>query len=309
MKEQAYNMIKTKDSRTQRQSNLNKFKEARFKISPYEFEDHKLGEIVSLKYVFEYGSSKFVGNLASGGDVRSSNLCGCLSSGLPSVVGIGISSLRNENGEMLIDSIKHGPFQLKEEIIIPATKGNPEHKRPQRLEDLTSEEKLRKSCDNKATNIILLSLLVDIYTLDQVSLKGLEQVIEQGPWLIRSTPLILNKWTPNIVLNKDEVTKVSVWLDMCGPMGEIRVFSCLIKVSADKALKHEVVMAVSKEDGDQNADTIEVAEASGDNNDFFDAQEPIKDGAESEVEDLNIDSSTKQARKGASTPSSLGINV
>ncbi|GKE70999.1 hypothetical protein Tco_1529071, partial [Tanacetum coccineum] len=49
MKEQAYNMIKTKDSRTERQSNLNKSKEARFKISPQEFEDHTLGEIVSLK--------------------------------------------------------------------------------------------------------------------------------------------------------------------------------------------------------------------------------------------------------------------
>ncbi|GJU65692.1 hypothetical protein Tco_1247527 [Tanacetum coccineum] len=48
-KEQAYNIIKTKDSRPQRQSNLNKFKEARFKISPQEFEDHTLGEIVSLK--------------------------------------------------------------------------------------------------------------------------------------------------------------------------------------------------------------------------------------------------------------------
>ncbi|GJW61454.1 hypothetical protein Tco_0110789 [Tanacetum coccineum] len=49
MKEQAYNIIMTKDSRTQRQSNLNKSKEARFKISPQEFEDHILGEIVSLK--------------------------------------------------------------------------------------------------------------------------------------------------------------------------------------------------------------------------------------------------------------------
>ncbi|GJX37094.1 hypothetical protein Tco_0250397 [Tanacetum coccineum] len=49
MKEQAYNIIKTKGSRTQRQSNLKKFKEARFKISPQEFEDHTLGEIVSLK--------------------------------------------------------------------------------------------------------------------------------------------------------------------------------------------------------------------------------------------------------------------
>ncbi|GJZ49805.1 hypothetical protein Tco_0603995 [Tanacetum coccineum] len=58
MKEQAYNMIKTKDSRTQRQRNLNKSKETRFKISPQEFKDYTLGEIVSLKYVCEHGSSE-----------------------------------------------------------------------------------------------------------------------------------------------------------------------------------------------------------------------------------------------------------
>ncbi|GJT46932.1 hypothetical protein Tco_0955647 [Tanacetum coccineum] len=61
MKEQAYNIIKTKDSRTQQQSNLNKSKEARFKISPQEFEDYTLVEIVSLGYVFEHGSSKSAG--------------------------------------------------------------------------------------------------------------------------------------------------------------------------------------------------------------------------------------------------------
>ncbi|GJT34296.1 hypothetical protein Tco_0924715 [Tanacetum coccineum] len=65
MKEQAYNMIKTKDSRTQRQSNLNKSKEARFKISPQEFEDHTLGEIISLKYVCEDRSSESARSLAS----------------------------------------------------------------------------------------------------------------------------------------------------------------------------------------------------------------------------------------------------
>ncbi|GJV06120.1 putative reverse transcriptase domain-containing protein [Tanacetum coccineum] len=63
MKEQAYNIIKTKDSRTQRQSNLNKSKEARFKISPQEFEDHTLGEIVSLKYVYEHERSESTGYL------------------------------------------------------------------------------------------------------------------------------------------------------------------------------------------------------------------------------------------------------
>nr|GEU31440.1 Gag-Pol polyprotein [Tanacetum cinerariifolium] len=63
MKEQAYNIIKTKDSRTQRQSNLTKSKEARFKISPQEFEDHTLGEVVSLKYVYQHGSSESIGYL------------------------------------------------------------------------------------------------------------------------------------------------------------------------------------------------------------------------------------------------------
>ncbi|GJT72316.1 hypothetical protein Tco_1031602 [Tanacetum coccineum] len=65
MKEHAYNIIKTNDSRTQRQSNLNKSKEARFKISPQEFKDHTLEEIVSLKYVCEHGSSESAGSLAS----------------------------------------------------------------------------------------------------------------------------------------------------------------------------------------------------------------------------------------------------
>ncbi|GKD83610.1 hypothetical protein Tco_1350449 [Tanacetum coccineum] len=63
MKGQAYNIIKTKELRTQRQSNLNKSKEARFKILPQEFEDHTSGEIVSLKYVYEHGSSESAGYL------------------------------------------------------------------------------------------------------------------------------------------------------------------------------------------------------------------------------------------------------
>nr|GEV74704.1 cytochrome P450 81E8-like [Tanacetum cinerariifolium] len=62
MKEQAYNMKKTKDSRTQRQSNLYKSKAARFKISRQEFEDHTFWEIVSLKYVCEHGSSESTGS-------------------------------------------------------------------------------------------------------------------------------------------------------------------------------------------------------------------------------------------------------
>ncbi|GJR69683.1 reverse transcriptase domain-containing protein [Tanacetum coccineum] len=40
----------------------------------------------------------------------------------------------------------------------------------------------------------------------------MEQVLERGPWLIRNTPLILNKWTPSLPLKKDEVTEIPVWV-------------------------------------------------------------------------------------------------
>ncbi|GJS92485.1 retrovirus-related pol polyprotein from transposon TNT 1-94 [Tanacetum coccineum] len=70
------------------------------------------------------------------------------------------------------------------------------------------------------------------------SLKGSKQVIEQGPWLIRNTPLILNKWTPNLVLKKEEVTK--------DPWGRLGFDRTLIEVSADKALKRRLLWQFRK---------------------------------------------------------------
>ncbi|GKF81997.1 retrovirus-related pol polyprotein from transposon TNT 1-94 [Tanacetum coccineum] len=46
------------------------------------------------------------------------------------------------------------------------------------------------------------------------SVKGLEQVLEQGPWLIRNIPLILTKWSPNMSLTKYVVTRVLVWVKL-----------------------------------------------------------------------------------------------
>ncbi|GJS77179.1 integrase, catalytic region, zinc finger, CCHC-type containing protein [Tanacetum coccineum] len=43
---------------------------------------------------------------------------------------------------------------------------------------------------------------------------GMDQVIERGPWIIRNTPLILNRWPPNVSLKCDEVTKVPVWVKL-----------------------------------------------------------------------------------------------
>ncbi|GKB35350.1 hypothetical protein Tco_0880292 [Tanacetum coccineum] len=61
-----------------------------------------------------------------------------------------------ENGEMLIDSIKNGPVKLD---------GVTDIRRPQKVADLSQEEKLRYDSDIKAINVILLGLPVDIYTL------------------------------------------------------------------------------------------------------------------------------------------------
>ncbi|GKB15705.1 transposon ty3-I gag-pol polyprotein [Tanacetum coccineum] len=44
--------------------------------------------------------------------------------------------------------------------------------------------------------------------------EGMEKVIENGPWLIRLVPLILNLWTPNSKLKKDEITSVPIWVKL-----------------------------------------------------------------------------------------------
>ncbi|GJV35274.1 zinc knuckle CX2CX4HX4C containing protein [Tanacetum coccineum] len=40
--------------------------------------------------------------------------------------------------------------------------------------------------------------------------KGLEDVLENGPWMIRNIPIILKKWTMNTRLYKDELTRILV---------------------------------------------------------------------------------------------------
>nr|GEU29963.1 hypothetical protein [Tanacetum cinerariifolium] len=39
-------------------------------------------------------------------------------------------------------------------------------------------------------------------------------VLENGPWLIRRVPLLLNEWTSNTILKKDEIKRVPVWVKM-----------------------------------------------------------------------------------------------
>ncbi|GJS89048.1 hypothetical protein Tco_0771684 [Tanacetum coccineum] len=76
-----------------------------------------------------------------------------------------VIAAEKENGEMLIDSIKNGPIKLLPKINVKDTNGVTDIRRPQKVADLSQEEKLRYDSDIRAVNIILLGFPVDIYTL------------------------------------------------------------------------------------------------------------------------------------------------
>ncbi|GKD75257.1 retrovirus-related pol polyprotein from transposon TNT 1-94 [Tanacetum coccineum] len=114
--------------------------------------------------------------------------------------------------------------------------------------------------------------------------KSMDQVLEKGPWLIRKSPIILNKWTASVSLKKGEVTKVPIWVklynvpvlaysedglslittqigkpimldaftsSMCvESWGRISFALALIEISAHSVLKKEVTMAIPDEEGD-----------------------------------------------------------
>nr|GEV32463.1 hypothetical protein [Tanacetum cinerariifolium] len=44
--------------------------------------------------------------------------------------------------------------------------------------------------------------------------EGMEQVLENGSWLIRLVPIFLNIWTPNSVLKKDTITSAPIWVKL-----------------------------------------------------------------------------------------------
>lgn len=44
------------------------------------------------------------------------------------------------------------------------------------------------------------------------SWKGVEDVLKNGPWVIRTVPIILNTWSPSINLTKEDLLKVPVWV-------------------------------------------------------------------------------------------------
>ncbi|KAI3797691.1 hypothetical protein L1987_32954 [Smallanthus sonchifolius] len=44
--------------------------------------------------------------------------------------------------------------------------------------------------------------------------KGLELLLEDGPWMIRNVPIILNEWSPSVTVVKEDITAIPVWVKM-----------------------------------------------------------------------------------------------
>ncbi|GJS02428.1 zinc knuckle CX2CX4HX4C containing protein [Tanacetum coccineum] len=80
--------------------------------------------------------------------------------------------------------------------------------------------------------------------------EGMESVMENGPWLIRLVPLILNEWTLNTILKKDEIKSAPLWVKLhhvpivaYSEVGNTYV-RALIEISAEEELKESLVIAI-----------------------------------------------------------------
>lgn len=115
------------------------------------------------------------------------------------------------------------------------------------------------------------------------SSNGMNSVLENGPWMIRTAPVILNQWAPSVSLTKEDLTKVPIWvklhdvpmaaftgdgLSMIATMlgnplrldsyttsmcveswGRNSFARALIEVTADHILKDNITVAIPKLDG------------------------------------------------------------
>ncbi|GJS46822.1 zinc knuckle CX2CX4HX4C containing protein [Tanacetum coccineum] len=108
----------------------------------------------------------------------------------------------------------------------------------------------------------------DFFLFQFETKEGMESVLENGPWLIRLVPLILNVWTHNTDLKKAEIKSALVWVKLHhvpivayfeSSWGRSTYARALVEVSADKELMESIVIAIPKwKDKGHSLATIEI---------------------------------------------------
>ncbi|GJX54328.1 hypothetical protein Tco_0282697, partial [Tanacetum coccineum] len=79
--------------------------------------------------------------------------------------------------------------------------------------------------------------------------EGMEKVIENGPWLIRLVPLILNVWTPNSLLAAQLCWTPTLVLCVLSRGGRNTYARALIEMSSEKDLLDSIVVAIPFSNG------------------------------------------------------------
>ncbi|GJV24648.1 hypothetical protein Tco_1377343 [Tanacetum coccineum] len=95
--------------------------------------------------------------------------------------------------------------------------------------------------------------------------EPIEEVLENGPWLIRLVPIFLNIWTPNTRLSKEAITNAPIWVKLHNvPVvayseGRNDYACALIEVSSITALKESVVVVIPFPNGSEHSlETVKV---------------------------------------------------
>ncbi|GJW46794.1 zinc knuckle CX2CX4HX4C containing protein [Tanacetum coccineum] len=80
------------------------------------------------------------------------------------------------------------------------------------------------------------------------SRTSLEAILEGGPWLIHNSPIILNKWSMDTRLLKEELTHISIWVKLHD--GQSSFGRCLIEVNSEADLVDVVTIGIPSLTGD-----------------------------------------------------------
>ncbi|GJT97913.1 retrotransposon protein, putative, ty1-copia subclass [Tanacetum coccineum] len=86
----------------------------------------------------------------------------------------------------------------------------------------------------------MLNSSTGIFSFQFSSMDGLDAMLENGPWFIRNSPLILKKWNPNVNLLKEDVGNVPV----------SSYARAMIEVQTDVKLKDTIVVTMPKLTGE-----------------------------------------------------------
>ncbi|GJT80255.1 hypothetical protein Tco_1054597 [Tanacetum coccineum] len=103
----------------------------------------------------------------------------------------------------------------------------------------------------------LYGYFIDGFFFFKINTKtGMEQVLENGPWIIKNVLMILNVWSPDASLKKEDLTRAPVWVklhnvpiaafteDGLKSWGCISYARALIEINSEQVLKDDLVVAI-----------------------------------------------------------------